>query len=103
MAGRGEVNLPTAKAILVEMLETGRSAADITRQRGLQQISDAGFIAGLVRQTLEANPQELKSYLAGKETLSNWFFGQVMRQAKGQANPQVVRDELERQLDAMRR
>ena len=69
----------------------------------LRQISDSGVIAELVRRTLVANPQELKSYLAGKETLSNWFFGQVMRQAKGQANPQVVRQELEKQLSEMKR
>jgi len=98
MTGRGELNLTTAKAVLSEMLDTGQSASTIASQRGLQQISDSGFIAGLVRQALEENPQELKSYLAGKETLSNWFFGQVMRLAKGQANPQVVRAELERQL-----
>jgi aspartyl-tRNA(Asn)/glutamyl-tRNA(Gln) amidotransferase subunit B len=95
---RGEINLTTAKAVLAEMLESGRPASAIIQAGGLQQISDADLIAGLVRQALEANPQEVKSYLAGKETLSNWFFGQVMRQAKGQANPQVVRAELERQL-----
>ncbi len=98
MAGRGEINLGTAKTVLAEMLESGQTAAAISRGRGLQQISDSGLIAGLVRRTLEANPQELKNYLAGKETLANWFFGQVMRLAAGQANPQVVREELERQL-----
>jgi aspartyl-tRNA(Asn)/glutamyl-tRNA(Gln) amidotransferase subunit B len=102
ITSRGELNLSTAKAVLAEMLETGQSASAIAKQRGLQQISDTGFIAGLVRQALDANPQELKSYLAGKETLSNWFFGQVMRLAKGQANPQVVRAELERQLKGLK-
>ncbi len=103
MTGRGEINQLTAKAILVEMLETGRTAAGIAAERGLQQISDVGLITDLVRQTLESSPQELKSYLAGKEALSNWFFGQVMRRAKGQANPQVVQEELERQLKALKR
>jgi len=102
ITGRSEVNLTTAKAVLAEMLETGHSAAAIIQGRGLRQISDTGFIAGLVRQMLEANPQEVQSYLSGKETLSNWFFGQVMRHARGQANPQVVRDELERQLKALK-
>jgi aspartyl-tRNA(Asn)/glutamyl-tRNA(Gln) amidotransferase subunit B len=96
-AGR-EINLNTAKNVLAEMLETGKPAVQIIRDRGLQQISDSGLIAGLVRQVLEANPAELASYLNGKETLSAWFFGQVMRAAKGQANPQVLRAELEEQL-----
>ncbi len=103
MVVQGEVNLPTARAILVEMLETGKSAASIAQAGELRQISDSGVIAGLVRRTLEANPQELRSYLGGTDTLLNWFFGQVMRQAKGQANPQVVRQELEKQLGEMKR
>lgn len=95
-----EINLNTAKAVLVEMLDTGKSASQIIQERGLQQVSDTAFIAGLVHKVLDENPQELSSYLAGKETLSNWFFGQVMRAARGQANPQVLRAELERQLNA---
>ncbi len=102
MVGRGEVNLTTARGILVEMLSSGKTAASIAQAGNLQQISDATVIADLVRRTLEANPQELKSYLAGKENLSHWFFGQVMRLAKGQANPQVVREELEKQLGKLR-
>jgi len=40
----------------------------------------------------------VQAYLGGKETLSKWLFGQVMRAARGQANPQVLQGELERQL-----
>jgi aspartyl-tRNA(Asn)/glutamyl-tRNA(Gln) amidotransferase subunit B len=99
LAGK-EINLNTAKAVLTEMLDSGKTAPQIIQERGLQQVSDTGFIASLVQTTLSNYPQELSSYLAGKETLSNWFFGQVMKAARGQANPQVLRAELERQLNA---
>ena len=102
MVDQGLINLPTAKTVFTEMLATGQSAAAITATRGLKQISDGGLIAGLVRQVLDASPQETASFLAGKETLSNWFFGQVMKTARGQANPQVLRTELERQLKALK-
>ncbi|MHB0964946.1 MAG: Asp-tRNA(Asn)/Glu-tRNA(Gln) amidotransferase subunit GatB [Bellilinea sp.] len=95
---RGEINLHTAKAVLGEMLRTGQSAGEIITAQGLRQVSDAVVISALVRQALEANPDELTNYLNGKETLANWFFGSVMRSAGGKANPQVVRAELERQL-----
>jgi aspartyl-tRNA(Asn)/glutamyl-tRNA(Gln) amidotransferase subunit B len=98
MAGQGEINLNTAKAVLNEMLKTGKTARSITEARGLQQISDTDAISALVEKTLLEHPQELANYLNGKETLANWFFGQVMRSAGGKANPQVVRAELERQL-----
>jgi len=38
----------------------------------------------------------------GKDSIARWLFGQVMRAAKGQANPQVIQRELERQLSALR-
>lgn len=97
---KGEVNAATAKTILVTLLEKGGSAGEIIKAQGLQQTSDKGEIAALVARALAENPAELESYRAGKETLANWFFGQVMRMAGGKANPQVVRDELARQLKA---
>lgn len=96
---RGEINQQTAKAVLAEMLRTGKGAAEIITARGLRQVSDSDVISQIVRQVLESNPDELSNYLKGKETLSNWFFGMVMRSAGGKANPQVVRAELERQLE----
>ena len=44
----------------------------------------------MIRDSLAEYPQELASYLAGKDTLANWFLGQVMRKTKGQAAPQLV-------------
>jgi aspartyl-tRNA(Asn)/glutamyl-tRNA(Gln) amidotransferase subunit B len=98
LLGRAEVNLLTAKNVLAEMLNTGKSAGQIVAERGLGMISDSDALGQMVRKVLDENPRELASYLAGKETLANWFFGQVMRLAKGQANPFVVRTELEKQL-----
>lgn len=97
LAGK-EINPNTAKAVIAEMLNTGKTAEQIIAERGLQQISDADFIAGLVGKVLQDHPQEMANFRAGKESLANWFFGQVMRAAGGQAHPQVLRTELERQL-----
>ncbi len=94
----GEINQSTGKAVLSEMFQSGKSATEIVEARGLKQVSDEGFISGLVKQALDENPQAVASFKAGKETIANWLFGQVMRKAAGKANPQVVRAELERQL-----
>ncbi|MBI4928370.1 MAG: Asp-tRNA(Asn)/Glu-tRNA(Gln) amidotransferase subunit GatB, partial [Anaerolineae bacterium] len=102
-AARGTINLNTAKTVLVEMLRSGQSAGEIIRARGLEQVSDVEFIAGLVRQALQDNPSELAKYMAGKDTVVNWLYGQVMRLGKGKANPQMVQVELEKQLQALKR
>ena len=92
------VNLNTAKSILSEMLQGGQTAQAIIQQKGLQQVSDTRLIAAMVKDVLEAHPDEVKAYLDGKETLANWLFGQVMRRAGGKADPHMIRTELESQL-----
>ena len=98
MVHLGEINQNTAKIILADMFLTGKTAEEIARDRGLRQISDAGAIAGLVQRVLSENPGQVTAYLAGKEALSGWFFGQVMRLAQSRANPRLVQDELNKQL-----
>jgi aspartyl-tRNA(Asn)/glutamyl-tRNA(Gln) amidotransferase subunit B len=98
LAAAGEINQSTGKTVLSEMFQSGKSAAEIVEARGLEQVSDESLLANLVRQVLDENPGQVASFKAGKETVANWLFGQVMRKAAGKANPQVVRAELERQL-----
>ena len=95
----GEINQSTGKSVLTEMFQSGKGAEEIVEAKGLKQISDECFIADLVKQTLNENPGAIASFKAGKETIVNWLFGQVMRKAQGKANPQVVRAELEKQLN----
>ena len=99
---QGTINQNTGKAVLVEMLETGNSAEKIVRSRGLAQIFDEGSIASIVSKVIAAHPEEMASFLAGKETLSNWFFGQAMKSAGGKANPSVLKTELEKQLEQIK-
>jgi aspartyl-tRNA(Asn)/glutamyl-tRNA(Gln) amidotransferase subunit B len=98
MMADGQVNQNTAKTVLAEMFTTGKPAAEIVAAKGLTQVSDTDFIAKIVSEALAENPGEVASYKAGKITVANFLFGQVMRKASGKANPQVVRTELEKQL-----
>ncbi|GAP12408.1 aspartyl/glutamyl-tRNA(Asn/Gln) amidotransferase subunit B [Longilinea arvoryzae] len=95
---QGEITLLTTKTVLAEMLASGRQAADVIGARGLTQISDGVEITRLVAEVIAANPGEMEKYLAGKESVANWFFGQVMRLAGKRANPAMLRAELNRQL-----
>lgn len=102
LLAQGAINQNMAKAILAEMFASGKPAGWIADQRGLRLVSDPQVIAGWISRVLNEHPDQVNSYLAGKETVSRWFFGQVMRLAKDQANPAVVQEELERQLRALK-
>lgn len=98
----GSINQLIAKDVLSEMATTGRSAQQIVDARGLAQISDVDALEGMVAQVLDANPQQVVQYLEGREQLLGWFTGQVMRLTRGKGNPQVIQDQLRRQLEARR-
>jgi len=99
---RGEINLNTAKNVLSSMLESGKTAREIIESQNLSQISDKFEIRDIVTQVLDENPDQVKEYLEGKETLSKWFYGQVMRLSQGKANPQIVQDQLDEKLTALK-
>jgi aspartyl-tRNA(Asn)/glutamyl-tRNA(Gln) amidotransferase subunit B len=99
MVASGEINPNTGKAVLAEMFTTGRAAREIVLEGRLAQVSDSAFIARIVAEALDENPAEVASYKAGKTTVANWLFGQIMKKAGGRADPQAVRAELERKLN----
>jgi len=102
LVAAGEINQNTGKAVLGEMFTSGKSAAEIVAERGLRQVSDSAQIAGLVERILAQHPEQTAEYLAGKESLFRWLFGQAMRAAGGRANPQVLQQELGQQLERLR-
>jgi len=94
----GSINQTTAKRVLTKMFATGQAAGEMVSAQGLGQISDTEFIVGLVNEVLAANPDQVERYRAGKQTVFNWLFGQIMRRAGGKANPQVVQTLLREHL-----
>ena len=86
------------KDVLVQMFQTGKSADAIVSEQGLVQVSDVTQIDQLVDEIIAANPQQLASYRAGKESLFGFFVGQVLKASKGKANPKVVNERLKAKL-----
>ncbi|MEN3371804.1 Asp-tRNA(Asn)/Glu-tRNA(Gln) amidotransferase subunit GatB [Dechloromonas sp. ZS-1] len=76
----------------------GASADEVIEKQGLKQITDTGAIEKLVDEVLAANPGNVAEFKAGKEKAFNALVGQVMKAAKGKANPQQVNDLLKQKL-----
>ncbi len=95
---KGTITANSAKIVLAEMSATGRPADEIVKEKGLAQVSDEAALAEIVDGILAANSEQVERYRAGKETLLQWFVGQVMRATRGKANPQVVGELLRQKL-----
>jgi aspartyl-tRNA(Asn)/glutamyl-tRNA(Gln) amidotransferase subunit B len=88
----GTISGPAAKAVFEEMFRTGKRAGEITSEKKLSQISDAGEITEVTRQVLAGNSSAVADYRAGKEQALMFIIGQVMRATRGRANPGMVRE-----------
>jgi Asp-tRNA(Asn)/Glu-tRNA(Gln) amidotransferase B subunit len=86
----GTISGSAAKEVLAVMVETGRAAAEIVRERGLEQVSDESALAAEVDAVIASHPDEVAAFRGGKQGLIGFFVGQVMKRTGGQANPQLV-------------
>jgi len=80
--------------------EQGGDPDTIIEAKGLKQISDTGAISAMIDEVLAAHPATIEEYRAGKQKAFNSLVGQVMKAAKGKANPQQVNELLKQKLDA---
>ena len=99
----GGVSSSAAKSVFADMLKNpGESAADAVKRLGLEQVSDNAAIEKEAAAVLDAHPDEVARYLAGKEQLLQFFVGQLMKRTRGKANPQLATDLIRTLLDKRR-
>ncbi len=72
----------------------------IIQAKGLTQINDTGAISAMIDAVLAEQAAIVAEYRAGKQKAFNSLVGQIMKAAKGKANPQQVNDLLKAKLDA---
>ena len=85
------INTSTGKSLVDKVLETGKKPGDIVRELGLGLVSDEGAIREVCRKIVDGNPKEAAAYRGGKETLIGWFVGQVMKEMRGKADPEMAK------------
>ncbi|WP_424952221.1 glutamine--tRNA ligase/YqeY domain fusion protein [Deinococcus sp.] len=99
LAGGG-ISTRIAREALAEASEGGRETpVQIIERKGLKVVTDSAQLEGLIVDVMNANPDKLAEYRAGKKGLSGFFTGQVMKASGGQADPQRLEQLLGRLLD----
>jgi aspartyl-tRNA(Asn)/glutamyl-tRNA(Gln) amidotransferase subunit B len=94
----GQISGKIAKTVFEEMCRTFEEPAAVIKRMGLAQVSDETSLGVVIDNILAANPKQLAEFRSGKTRVLGFFVGQVMKETKGQANPQVVNDLLQRKL-----
>jgi len=94
----GMISGKIAKDVFEEMYRTGEEAEKIVKERGWIQILDRGEIERAIEQVMETCSKQVEEYRKGKEKIFGFLVGEVMKQTKGKANPQLVNELLRKRL-----
>ncbi len=95
---KGTISGKIAKQVFSEMWTSGKTPETIVKEKGLVQISDTGALEELADRIIAANPQSVADFKAGKKKAVGFLMGQIMKETKGKANPQIVNGILMKKL-----
>jgi aspartyl-tRNA(Asn)/glutamyl-tRNA(Gln) amidotransferase subunit B len=90
----GTLSTAMARQVLDVLLEERgtRGPSDIARERGLEQVSDAGALEGVVAAVVADDPASVAAVRGGNERAIGALVGKVMRETGGRADPRVVNE-----------
>lgn len=87
-----------AKDVFEELLKEDRDPQLIVEEKNLVQITDTSELEKTIDKILKTNTKQVEEFRGGKEKVFGFFVGQVMRETKGKANPQIVNEMLIKKL-----
>ncbi len=96
---KGTISNTAGKKVIEALFENNRDPEEIVKELGLVQISDEGELRTIVNEIIDANPQSVADFKAGKDKAIGFIVGQTMRATKGKGNPQVINKLIKEELE----
>ncbi len=92
MIAAREISSRGAKDILAALFTEGGHPRDIAESRNLLQQENPEELQQMLQKIISAHPQVVADYKGGKASALQFFVGQTMKESKGGANPEKVRE-----------
>lgn len=99
MIDDGTISTKMAKKVFTAITK-GEDAVTYVEENGLKQLSDPAVLTPIIAEILDNNEQSIIDFHNGKGRAVGFLVGQIMKQTKGSANPNVVNDILMTELNA---
>jgi aspartyl-tRNA(Asn)/glutamyl-tRNA(Gln) amidotransferase subunit B len=97
----GTINNTVAKEVFEKVFAEDIDPDQYVEEHGLKAVNDEGQLRDTIQAIVEANPQSVADYKAGKKKAMGFLVGQTMKQMKGKANPQMVNQIVQEILEQM--
>lgn len=90
MLAEGAMSSRGAKDILAVLVKEDISPMKYAEEHDMIQKNDEGALKEIAQKIIDANPAVVATYKSGKENALMSLVGQIMKETKGSANPQLV-------------
>lgn len=94
----GTISGKIAKTVFDEMFKSGDNPEAIVKEKGLTQITEIKEIEAIIDKVVNANQDLVTEIKAGKEKALGFLTGQIMKESRGKANPQIVNELLRKKI-----
>ena len=95
---QNKINSTIALVLLEKMVKTGGDPSSIIDEEGLTAGQDSIDLDKIIDEIIAANAKQVEQYKGGKLTVIQFLVGQAMKQTKGQADPESVKQKFEEKL-----
>lgn len=94
----GIVSNLVGKEVLTFMLNEGKNADEVIKEKGLSQVSDDSALLVIIDEVIAQNPAVVEQIKSGKSNAAGFLVGQAMKKSGGRANPKKLNELITRRI-----
>jgi len=96
----GVISSKIAKKVFAETVANGTDPKKYVEENGMAQLSDLSVLEPMVKEIVDNNPQSVEDFKNGKDRAIGFLVGQIMKQTHGKANPKIINQLLNKELQS---
>ncbi len=100
MLGENKISSRGAKDILFKMVETGENPHILAEKMNLTQESGESALYEIAQKIVAENPKAKLDFKNGNQNSMQFLMGQMMRETRGKANPQIAQEIIKKILES---
>lgn len=90
LLAKGDLTGPKGMEVLQLMLDSGKDPSHIMEEIGAKRVDDTDALSGILNSIFEENKDEYERLMNGEKKLIQFFVGLMMKETRGNADPEKV-------------
>ena len=100
LVSENKLSMDAAKKLLYEAIEKKTDPIELVKREGMGQINDEDKLLELIKSIMDENQEVVRQYVEdGNMSAVNFFVGQTMKKSNRQANPNISRELISKELE----